>query len=47
VRAGLLIAWLQPDVCGFRYVLAHGWHEATYILIQLVALGPSLYHLEA
>jgi hypothetical protein len=28
VRAGLLIAWLQLNVSGFRLVLARGWHGA-------------------
>ena len=27
-RAGLLIVRLQPNVSGFRHVLARGWHEA-------------------
>jgi hypothetical protein len=26
IRAGLLIVWLQPNVSGFRFVLARGWH---------------------
>lgn len=28
IRAGLLIIWLQPNVSGFRPVLARDWHGA-------------------
>ena len=28
VSAGFLIVWLRLDVCGFRSVLARGWHGA-------------------
>jgi hypothetical protein len=27
VSARLLVVWLPLDVCGFRLVLARGWHE--------------------
>ena len=26
LSAGLVFAWPQPDICGFRLVLARGWH---------------------
>jgi hypothetical protein len=29
VSVGLLVVWLPPDVCGFRPVLARGWHAAS------------------
>jgi len=40
VSAGLLVVWLSPDVCGFRPVLARGWHGPC-LRARSIATSPS------